>query len=470
MANKNFWLGLLITVLIFGTAIIGCDTGTNPGSGGGSSGIAYTVSANGKEGTATSTQLTFSFEKAVSGLKVEDIKIFGYGLYLGSAEKNPTARGGALTGTDTEWTLKIKNVRAGKIRVEIDKDGIEGGRKTVPIYEDTSTGEDPDKAITLTEALWTEGGVEKPDPTWYKFTAEAGAQYRIQWKDRTGILGETDRVLISITPYKSDKTTTTGEYDRNMYGITMGLLISGESGDVYLKVENHDDYAMGTFAIRFIDMANTGPKDNITVQWADATLDFSVEVWWQALPMSSSSTAIESKGYKVYRSDTENGSYKEIGDVPATPGASDFTSYTDEGLEAGKTYWYAVAGYNSKGEEGEMSEPKESTVIQDVDAESTPLTLGTETNGEFKKSTQVDWYKFEAASGKTYEVEWETDSPYMVLQTSAFKSDKTPLASYYDGGSISGVSGTVYLKVTVSSYFYQMNGYLGPYTIKVTQQ
>ncbi|MCL2289279.1 MAG: hypothetical protein FWC34_01030 [Bacteroidetes bacterium] len=36
MANKKFWVGILVMVLVFGMAVIGCDNGTGNGNGNGS--------------------------------------------------------------------------------------------------------------------------------------------------------------------------------------------------------------------------------------------------------------------------------------------------------------------------------------------------------------------------------------------------------------------------------------------------
>jgi hypothetical protein len=35
MANKKFWLGVLVMVMVLGMTVIGCDNGTTGGSGGG---------------------------------------------------------------------------------------------------------------------------------------------------------------------------------------------------------------------------------------------------------------------------------------------------------------------------------------------------------------------------------------------------------------------------------------------------
>jgi hypothetical protein len=424
------------------------------------------VEANGTAEKETSSKLYFTFSEAVSGLRIEDINITES---TGSAEKR------ALTGGGKNWTLNITKIREGKIRISIDKKGIERGRKTVFVYKDTSTGEDKNSAITLFNTQYEKGYLlDQQAELWYKFEAEEGIEYSVKWKDKTGTIGINEWASVSVAAYKSDGTTSTGTYDSTPMGIVTGLFITGETGVVYLRVGTSGDG--GNFEIRFVDMTNMGPKDDITIYAASATLNLSVEVFWQVMPVNSANPIIESSGYKVYRSETENGTYEKIADVPgpSTPVDRDFKSYTDTGdtdagLAPNKTYWYRVSGYNSKGE-GEMCEPKESALVQDPEAGIILLALGVETEGVFETENQVVWYKFEAVSGRTYEVEWETDGP-MGLVTSALKSDKTPIADYYDGGSISGVSGTVYLQVVVSSYWYSMSGgYLGPYTIKVSQQ
>jgi hypothetical protein len=473
MTNKKFWLGMLIMALVFGTAIIGCDTGGNNGSVGGSNDITYTVEANGTAETETSTKLKFTFSEAVSGLKVEDINIFDR--IGGGAEKNSSVKGGALTGSGTSWTLNITKVREGKIRVSIEKKGIEGGRKTVFVYKDNATGESSDKAITLADALWLENEYAiKSSPKWYKFEAEQGVNYRVQWKCRDrNTSADSSMVEVFVTAYKNDLETiiTDDQEVTSIYGRPglQGWLISGEGKTVYLKVEVTDGatYYSGTFSIRFLDIANMGgPQDIIQINGAGAQPNRSVVVsWWATAPQYPNT--IESSGYRVYRSETKNGTYTQIGaDIPATPGIVDSKNYTDEDVEIGKSYWYRVAGYNSKGE-GEMSEPKESDVIQDIEA-GILLTLGVEENGEIMNPTQVDWYKFTAQSGKSYGIEWISDS-YMVLDISVFDSDKNPI-EYYEGKSISGVNGTVYLQVELNPYFFGVTGVYGPYTIKVSEQ
>ena len=549
MANKKFWLGLLITALVVGTVVIGCDNAANAGSA--ESGITYTVTADGERDVVTSTQLTFAFNAEVSGLQAADITItngtgeaskgtltgggaswklnitdiepgtvkvkiakagieskekevtvhkvdtpdityivtangtadtvtssqltFTFsaavsGLRLeniiitngtGAAEKDGRAINGTLTGSDTIWTLHITKVTAGTVKVKIDKDGIESTEKEVTVHKDSATGEDRSKAITLTSGLWENGSLADGEhELWYKFEAAAGKEYRVHLKSDA---------YLGVTAYKEGSTTPIEDFNEVIpYD---PIPISGVSGTVYLKVKlivTALGYFKGPFDIRFFDPENMGPQDIIEIYEAKATLNFSVVIKWY---VRAAEETIESSGYRVYRSDTEDGTYEKIDEIED----SSICNYIDKNLKAGKTYWYRVAGYNSKGG-GEWSEPKQSEFVADIEA-GTVLTIGAEiTKGDLKESMQADWYKFTAEAGRTYTVQSETSAnrehsgytAYLV-NVSALKSDKTPidLSLDYDTdytGTISGVSGTVYLKVWV------LNDFTGTYGIKVSQK
>jgi len=484
MTNKKFCSGMLIMALVFGTAIIGCDTGN---MNAGPNEITYTVEANGTVNEETSTQLYFTFSSAVSDLTVENIDIFSG---TGEAEVNQIK--GNLIGSGTNWTLSITKVKAGKIRVSIDKAGIERGRKTVFVYKDSATGEDANRAIKLTSKFWEEENIATGGAKWYKFEAEEGTEYRVQWKDNNSP-SEDYSAWIRVTVYRSDGTTIISTYGgNNVNGYRDPKPVSGVSGTVYLKVERL--YRDGKYAIRFYEPAGM-PQVFITVDSARATVVPSIAVKWYVKSLSATNE-INVSGFKVYRSNTETGTYTQIGEnYPITDfPLSDYQPTTDAGkiiyidknVTVGNTYWYRVSAYNSDGEEGDMSDQKQSEAVPGPT--SVPLTIGADkTEGTMDTVTQVDWYTFTAESGKTYRVQWESavDNPvgwyrggFADIWVSVFTNDRELIdfkESYGNGyssgwttpGTVSGVSGTVYLKLDIRE---KQTYSLGKYSIKVYEE
>jgi len=338
---------------------------------------------------------------------------------------------------------------------------------------DTADGSSIEQAITLSITQWKEGEVATGEAKWYKFEAASETSYRVQWKDKYEKSdSDTYTAWIKVTAYQSDGTTKISNIDESAsLGLTLPRTVSGVSGTVYLKVEPYSSNASyaGTYTIRFYDPAIVVPQVPMSISYVSATPVPTVVVSWD---YSTSGVT----GYRLYRSSTETGEYTKIG--------ADITnyytsSYTDTSVSAGNTYWYKVAAYNSVGE-GEKSDAKQSDTVPAASV-GTSLTIGTEkTDCTISTATQVDWYTFTAVSGTTYKLQWEdhwdsstgsfSSSSYTgVVQVSAFKSDGTPiLRNSIEGWSypstVSGVSGTVYIKVIAYST------YTGTYGIKVYQQ
>ena len=491
MANKMFWPGMLILVLVFGT--IGCDNASNDGSAGGSGvdpdDITYTVEANGTLDTETSTQLTFTFNAAVSGLGVGDFDIFEG---TGEAEINTSKPiREILTGGDKIWKLSITKVTAGSIRVKIDKKGIERGRKTVFVYKDNAQGSDKDEAITLSSSEWLNGSVDRGKEQWFKFDVESGGNYAVQWKDNSERPASEDyTVTIKVTAYQSDGKTSIFEYfGQFTHGFSQPKPVSGLSGTVYLKVEPY--YGQGNYAIRFFDPASM-PRVLIMAESARTTIVPSVVVKWYV--SSQSENPGEVKGFRVYRSNTQTGTYTQIGEDYSVTNIPlvDFTTkdtekiiYIDKNVTVGSTYWYKISAYNSVGE-GEPSDLIQSEAVPGPTSE--PLDIGAQaTESNITEVDQVDWYTFTAETGKTYRVQWESAydnhvgwmrGGYAVMKVSVFMSDKELINftdSYGNGamagwgtpGTVSGVNGTVYLKVELDQ---KAEYAFGKYTIKVDRE
>jgi len=480
MKNKKIWLGILVLALVFGMAVIGCDSGTNDGTGNGAGNdtdnskdngtdnnntnepdpdITYTVIADGTADTVTTTQLTFTFNAAVSGLTATDITITAG---TGSASK------GTLTGSDTSWSLGVTDVAAGTVKVKITKDGIESGEKNVTVNEDKADGSSKEQAITLSITKWKEGSVATGEAKWYKFDAASEAKYNVQWKDED--FSDDYTAWIKVTAYKSDGTTKISGID-GATGWSYPRPVSGVSGTVYLKVEPYNSIASyaGTYAIRFYDPAVVVPQIPLSISSVKATPVPNIIITWSYIYSTGGVT-----GVNVYRSTSETGTYTKLGTVTGTL----TSSYTDTTVTAGNTYWYKVASYNSVGER-DKSDAMSDTVPNASSVKS--LTVGTTSTAltEDTIGTEVIWYKFTATSGITYNVQWADSwqkpdgSTYTGdILVSAFKSDGTSIFQNYDDGwtsprTVSSVSGTVYIKV--EAYIYNGAAKTGTYGIKVYQ-
>ncbi|MDR3123477.1 MAG: hypothetical protein LBU16_06835 [Treponema sp.] len=86
--------------------------------------VSWSAAADGVAGSASSTKIDFTFAAEVSGLTTGEISIV-------PADRVTV---GALAGGGTAWTLGIAALKAGEIRVNIHKDGVEEGEQTVSVY------------------------------------------------------------------------------------------------------------------------------------------------------------------------------------------------------------------------------------------------------------------------------------------------------------------------------------------------
>jgi len=82
---------------------------------------------------------------------------------------------------------------------------------------------------------------------------------------------------------------------------------------------------------------------------AAAAAPNSIEISWEG------NTEPDLAGYRIYRA-TGAGPFEKLGEMVATP------SYSDHGVEHGKTYRYAVSALDKTGNESARSEPVEATL------------------------------------------------------------------------------------------------------------
>jgi hypothetical protein len=90
-------------------------------------------------------------------------------------------------------------------------------------------------------------------------------------------------------------------------------------------------------------------------------------------------------GYRIFRSEEENGKYTRAGSVKSSE-----VEYTDSGLETGKTYYYVVRSYNSKGESKDSN--KVSAAPTDNIAPATPTNFKAEYDS-VDKGINLTWTK-----------------------------------------------------------------------------
>ena len=107
--------------------------------------ITYTVTrADGKDGTADTTAINFTFSASVTGLTANDITIVDGS---GSVTK------GTLSGSGTSWTLGVTVTAAGNLTITIAKSGIEAEPKDVTVYKAGQTA----PTLTSITAVYTQG-------------------------------------------------------------------------------------------------------------------------------------------------------------------------------------------------------------------------------------------------------------------------------------------------------------------------
>ena len=123
--------------------------------------ITYTIAqADGADTTADTTAINFTFSASVTGLTADDITITGG---TGAVTK------GALSGSDTSWTLGVTVTAAGNVTVHIAKSGIEVGTKDITVYKAGQTAPN-DITYTVTQTGGTDGTA---DTTGIAFTFSA---------------------------------------------------------------------------------------------------------------------------------------------------------------------------------------------------------------------------------------------------------------------------------------------------------
>jgi hypothetical protein len=201
------------------------------------------ITANGSPGSPT-TELTLTFDKAVSGLSAGDITL---------SMPNPFGVSrGTLSGSGSSYTLGVRAPVDGNLTVTIENPllSISGSPKTVGIYGDGSISVKP-----LVENQWADGNLpEASSVDWYSFAATAGTTYRIWWNERSLDGNGTKTGDVVVGAWRADGTLIFGgtNIDEDSgWADPQTIPASATDSTVYVRIHpwGADPYTRGTYGV-----------------------------------------------------------------------------------------------------------------------------------------------------------------------------------------------------------------------------
>jgi hypothetical protein len=250
----------------------------------------------------------------------------------------------------------------------------------------TSSNEATSSWGSLPYGSWVNGElVSSEQIDRYQFSADANIDYLLQWDDRSNGAGDkTARLSVSAR-----RASNGSEIFSNSTDGSRPIKITAND-TIYIEVKSYGE--TGTYALMYYNMATIPPQNapsDLRILRVVGNPSPACVVTWS--PMSGAT------GYKLYRSVSEASGYGEVY-------SGDYTSYTDTAVTAGVQYWYKVSAVNANGE-GVLS-----TAVSDTLPASgsiTALTPADWANGNIATAGEVDLYKFTAAAGTTYYLQWD---------------------------------------------------------------
>jgi len=279
-----------MVLLAIGLIFIGCgdggdSTSSNNGeqNGGDQDGnnIAVTFSnltANGSSSQST-TELTLTFNQAITGLSVSDIFLSGV---TGVVKE-------ALSGSGPTYTLSISGFTSGgTLSVTVAKSGyaVSGSLKTVPIFYFSGGDGSEANPFLLTENTWADGALfARTEAQWFKFTATAATQY-IHISFGTGFNAVWG---VDVRVYDSNGNTVGSVVNITTYAGLNRTWNVTPGNDYLIRVNNGSS---GSYRIGF-NKSTALPKGVITPiifnQWSDGFIAASNGEQWFKFTATASS-------------------------------------------------------------------------------------------------------------------------------------------------------------------------------------
>ena len=309
--------------------------------------------------------------------------------------------------------------------------------------------------IPLDYEVWTDGIFTSPtaDHQWYIFEADAGKWYSVHANEAgDAAYGDgTKTGNVSIFLYREDNTSLASKNGAK-YDVP-GVIFTGYTGTVSVKVA--PNATPGTYAVRYreFDPADYPPF------FVPLGLLTGSPVWGTSHhPVLNWNPVLGAANYKIYRSTSIMGEYSYIGETTAGE-----TRYKDTSAVAGTSYYcYEISGFNEHGEGRRSNFASASNVV--VPGTPAPVAIELTNNTWYDHMFQyytpnVNWYKFDASPGTTYQIQVNDKHHGDKTQTGfpeiyVYDSSGSPLIVHVYYGAygipltVTGQTGPVYIRLT----------------------
>ena len=301
------------------------------------------------------------------------------------------------------------------------------------------------------------------DVDWYRFIAAEYVRYTLE------TFGSTDMVM-----YLYDRDGSTLIYSNDDGGVENNSKIiwtCPQSGTYYIKLRAWGSIT-GNYEVSVVESGVPVPQNleisgitltSVSLVW-DSPISSKIVAGKEAVERESMVDAMLSaagfSGYNVYRSTTSGGSGVKLNSSPVSG-----TSYTDNTVSAGNTYYYTVTAVFS---DPVMESERSNEVQADVPEMIWLAVDGTTYSASISPEGDFDWYRFNASAGVPYLMETSgTTDMYMEL----YDRDGVTLIFENDDGKIDLNSRILWRFESSGTYYIRLRGWssseTGSYEVSV---
>jgi fibronectin type 3 domain-containing protein len=243
---------------------------------------------------------------------------------------------------------------------------------------------------------------------YYRFPVNLGDKFTIEWQNGNN----QENSSIRVDAYQNNGLSI---FSDQTNGYSNPRLISATtSGFVTVRVRNNansvQDYQLYCYEITEAEDTGTVPLPPYKVSSFRATPSpTTINLSWDAVP--------DAVKYNIYRSNTQTASPSRIGE-------STGTSYTDNYVSEGVSYWYTIAAVNANGLEGSWFQGAFSFAVSHY-------TLQNYTDAQIFSLAAggTHYYRLAVTQGMSYTIEWQNGSNQENnnIRVDAYQNNGTPI-------------------------------------------